>query len=61
MDKMVGFITMSIEDDFDENGLTSAQAKYRAYFINTTRYAWFKTDVDTNLQTDGYGDCIVTI
>ena len=58
---MLGFITMVIEDDFDANGLTSAQAKYRAYFINTTRYVRFKADVDTNLQTGGYGDCIVTI
>lgn len=60
MDKMVGFITMVIKDDFDTSGLVSAQAKYKAYFINTTRYARFKADVDTNLQTDGYGSCIVT-
>ncbi len=43
------------------------QAKYRAYFVNTTLYAQWQDDVDTILETtsteqypDGYGDCIVS-
>lgn len=56
---MVGFISITIKETFDKSGLEAAQAKYRAYFINTTRYARFKADVDTVLQTDGYDNCIV--
>ena len=41
--------------------LEAGQAKYRAYFINTTMYLSYKSDVDTILTTDGYGDCIVTV
>lgn len=39
--------------------LEDGQAKYRAFFINTALYAAYKSDTDTILTTDGYGDCIV--
>jgi len=38
----------------------SGQARYRAYFINTLIYAGYKADVDTILETEGYGNLIVT-
>lgn len=57
---MVAYIANKIETVFDTQGLTVAQAKYRAYFVNTTLYLRYKADVDTILTTDGYGDCIVT-
>lgn len=41
-------------------GLAEGQAKYRAYFVNTHLYLSQKPDVDTILDTDGYGDCIVS-
>ena len=56
---MVTFIALAIEQS-RKISLEAGQAKYRAYFINTTRYAAFKTDVDEILTLDGYGDCIVT-
>lgn len=40
--------------------LEAGQAKYRAIFINTDEYLEFKADVDTALEIDGLGDCIVT-
>ena len=60
MDKMIGFIAMVIEDARDIS-LLNGQAKYRAYFINTTRYERFRLDVESILTIDGYDDCIVTV
>ena len=40
--------------------MKEGQDRYRAYFINTPIYERFRTDVDTILQTDGYGECIVS-
>lgn len=56
---MVTFIALAIEAA-RKVSLESGQAKYRAYFISTTRYAAFKADVDEILTLDGYGDCIMT-
>ena len=36
------------------------QDKYRAYFVKTSLYLNWKDEVDTILETDGYGYCIVT-
>ena len=36
------------------------QDKYRAYFVKTPLYLKWKDEVDTILETDGYGYCIVT-
>ena len=38
----------------------AGQAKYRAYFVNTAIYAMYQADVNTILETEGYGTCIVT-
>lgn len=35
------------------------QAKYKAYFVDTTIYAKYKDDVDAILGADGYSNCIV--
>ncbi len=35
------------------------QAKYRAYFVNTSLYTKYKADVETILVTNGYTECIV--
>lgn len=43
-----------------EKDIAKGKAKYRAYFVNTTIYAKWKEEVDTILDTEGYGDCIVT-
>lgn len=43
-----------------ESSLGEGQAKYKAYFINTSLYAKYKADIDAILVQDGYGDCIVT-
>ena len=40
--------------------IEKGQAKYRAYFLTTAIYAKWKEDVDTILNTEGYGECIVT-
>jgi nicotinamide riboside kinase len=47
--------------------LALGQAKYRAYFINTSLYLAFKADTDLILTTtftaqypNGYGACIVS-
>ena len=39
--------------------LEKGQAKFRAYFVNTTLYLKWKEDVDTILEVEGYEDCIV--
>ena len=57
---MVIYIANKIETTFNTQGLTAAQNKYRAYFVNTTLYLRYKGEVDTILTTDDYTDCIVT-
>lgn len=57
--KMETFVATMIENQADIS-LEKGQAKYRAYFINTSFYANKKATVDMILETDGYGDCIVT-
>lgn len=59
MDNMATFIAKMIMKARDVS-LEEGQAKYRAYFVNTTLYLSWKSDVDTILQTEGYADCIVT-
>lgn len=39
--------------------LDKGQEKYRAYFVKTTLYTKWKSDVDTILIAEGYEDCIV--
>lgn len=39
--------------------LEAGQAKYRAYFINTSRNAALKEATDQMLIDDGFADCIV--
>jgi len=56
---MVTFIAMVIMRAGDIS-VEKGQAKYRAYFINTSLYLRYKADVDTILMTDGYDFCIVT-
>ena len=43
-----------------ELSMEKGQAKYRGYFIKTKLYAKYKEDADTILETEGYGECIVT-
>lgn len=47
--------------------LENGQAKYRAYFVNTTLYQTWQAEVNMILETtftdqypNGYGACIVT-
>jgi len=56
---MTTFIAKQIEKKA-KISLVEGQKLYKAYFINTTLYLDYKSDVDTILQTDGYGNCIVT-
>jgi hypothetical protein len=60
VEQMSEYMAFRIMEAFDESGLESAQAKYRAYFINTKLYLKYKPDCDTILTTDGYAQCIVT-
>lgn len=39
--------------------LEAGQAKYRAYFINTSKNASLKEATDQMLIADGFSDCIV--
>ena len=39
--------------------LENGQAKYKAYFVNTTIYAKWKPGVDAILTEKGYSKCIV--
>ena len=57
--KMVTYVALKIKETHDKQGLTQAQALYRAFFISTAIYNRYKADVDTILTVDGYGDCIV--
>lgn len=59
MIEMEMFITLAIEEAGDV-GVVEGQARYRAYFINTTRFVSKKEAVDTMLTIDGYSNCIVT-
>lgn len=56
---MITFIAGRIELA-RETSLEAGQAKYNAYFVNTTLYLKYKTDVDAILSQDGFSDCIVT-
>lgn len=56
---MVTFIAGRIELAKDSS-LEEGQAKYKAYFVNTSIYVKYQPDVDAILVQDGYGDCIVT-
>lgn len=56
---MAVFMANSIMNRKKSQGLTVAQNLYQAYFINTTMYAAFKSDVDSILAAEGYSDCIV--
>ena len=40
--------------------IAKGQAKYRAYFVNTKLYVKWQDNVNTILETEGYGECIVT-
>ena len=43
-----------------EMGVDKGREKYKAYFVNTKIYAKYQSNVDTILETEGYGSCIVT-
>ncbi|SHI11493.1 hypothetical protein SAMN02745823_02546 [Sporobacter termitidis DSM 10068] len=57
---MTPYIANNIEIVYVTQGLTAAQDRYRAWFINTSIYSRYKAGVDVILTTDNYGDCIVT-
>jgi len=57
---MITFIAGRIESS-RQISLEEGQAKYKAYFVNTSLYLKYKADVDAILIQDGYGDCIVTV
>lgn len=48
--KIMQYADISVEE---------GQDKYRAYFVNTKIYARYQDEVDTILNIDGYGACIV--
>lgn len=56
---MSAFIARMVMQQADIS-LAKGQAKYKAYFVNTSLYAKWQSDVDTILTTEGYADCIVT-
>ena len=56
---MSRFIAMVIERAADVS-LEKGQEKYRAYFIKTSLYTPYKTDVDTLLIAEGFADVIVS-
>lgn len=55
---MITFIAGRIELAADKS-LEEGQAKYRAYFVNTSIYRKYQNEVDTILRTDGYESVIV--
>lgn len=55
---MSKFIANMIKKQADVS-LEKGQAKYKAYFVDTTIYAKYKDDVDAILDIDGYATCIV--
>lgn len=56
MSTFIARMIMQQADISIENG----QAKYRAYFVSTSLYAKWQSDVDAILTTEGYAECIVT-
>lgn len=56
---MASFIARMIIKQRDIN-LEAGQAKYKAYFVNTTMYTKWHEEVNTILTEKGYSDCIVT-
>jgi hypothetical protein len=44
-----------------EISLEAGQEKYRAYFVNTTRYVSFQSAVNAILIQNNCEDCIVTV
>ena len=56
---MAPFIALSIMNA-EDRAAGSGSTAYKAYFINTTIYTKYKSNVDTILTTDGYSQCIVT-
>jgi len=56
---MSRFIATMIERATDIS-LEKGQEKYRAYFIKTSLYTPYKTDVDTLLIAEGFADVIVS-
>lgn len=57
---METFIATRIEEQADISN-EKGQAKYKAYFVNTSFYACKRATVDMILETDGYSSCIVTV
>lgn len=55
---MSTFIANAIMKQADKS-TELGQAKYKAYFVNTSIYSKWQSDVDTILETEGYGECIV--
>lgn len=56
---MGAFITRMIMKQRDIS-LEAGQAKYKAYFVNTTMYTKWHEEVNTLLTEKGCSDCIVT-
>lgn len=55
---MVTFIAGRIEAA-RQTSLEEGQAKYKAYFVNTSLYLKYKPEVDAILIQDGFSDCLV--
>ena len=55
MSTFIATMIMNQADISEQKG----QAKYRAYFVNTPLYLKWKDEVDSILEIDGYGYCIV--
>lgn len=56
---MVEFIAKRIIESKNKGGVEVGQDKYRAYFVNTKLYAKYKVDVNSILEIEGCGDCII--
>lgn len=56
---MIPFVAGRIMVAADKS-LEEGQDKYRAYFVNTSLYRKYQSDVDTILRTDGYAEVIVS-
>lgn len=58
---MAGYVFMRLKKTYKSDGLTAAQAMYRAWFItNADLYSEYQDDVDLLLTTEGYSSIIVT-
>ena len=55
---MAEFIAGRIIKEADKSE-AKGQAKYAAYFVKTKLYRNYQSDVDTILEVEGYGYCIV--